>query len=391
MPINYAQVTMAMKAYAQQCRLQEDLHGKTRQALLLSFDKASRQQDALLANIEEAEARKRRLYSCKPTQESISASFPLPALPAQYSMTGADGSQIQPSRHRALQFCVINVGLIRVRYGSNQIPTFITQSSLLDEDKLFTAEGYLIGEDEVALHRDLSERRSLLEHAGDEDAMQLALTDGPLDVFFSNTLDEQKRREVQESTLDLERQLLERGICHAGYIDKPGSKLISSMLALFEASLAGHEYRDGQKEELCAAVSDASLLSTFLTRSGDRSAIFKLISKNNDDESEHIPVAFFYLNVAGEGEPPCLARIELPQWLLDKPQSVDLLHACIYREARILDTHPYPYVLHRAHELAVISRAETDEVERMLLQEFSADSPLLYEQRSNKDYWKGQK
>jgi hypothetical protein len=67
---------------------------------------------------------------------------------------------------------------------------------------------------------------------------------------------------------------------------------------------------------------------------------------------------------------------------------VDALHAVIYREAQVLDSHPYPYLLHRAHELAVVRRIEADEVEAMLQSQLDPQFRAR-QQQSNKSYLKG--
>jgi len=63
---------------------------------------------------------------------------------------------------------------------------------------------------------------------------------------------------------------------------------------------------------------------------------------------------------------------------------VDLLHAVIFQEVQVLDRHPYPYLLHRAHELAVITVQEHEQVEAMLLQEYARQG-LYAGLHSNKD------
>ena len=70
------------------------------------------------------------------------------------------------------------------------------------------------------------------------------------------------------------------------------------------------------------------------------------------------------------------------------PGLVDTLHAVIYKEAQVLDSHPYPYLLHRAHELAVVKQVEADEVEVMLQSQLDPQI-RIHQQRSNKDYLKG--
>ena len=57
----------------------------------------------------------------------------------------------------------------------------------------------------------------------------------------------------------------------------------------------------------------------------------------------------------------------------ERPELVDLLHAVVYAESQVLETHPYPYLLHRAHELAVITFEERVYVEDMLLRQLDQD------------------
>jgi hypothetical protein len=65
-----------------------------------------------------------------------------------------------------------------------------------------------------------------------------------------------------------------------------------------------------------------------------------------------------------------------------------MLHSVIYHEAMVLDTHPYPYALHRAHELAVITMPEHEQVEAMLVRELEKAGARVG-RRSNKDWNKG--
>ncbi|HEX9013128.1 MAG TPA: DNA double-strand break repair nuclease NurA, partial [Anaerolineaceae bacterium] len=68
---------------------------------------------------------------------------------------------------------------------------------------------------------------------------------------------------------------------------------------------------------------------------------------------------------------PYLARVELPAWVAEDAQAVDLLHAALVSQSRVLGARPYPYALHRAHEVAVVSLAEKDQLEQMLLAEMA--------------------
>ena len=78
-------------------------------------------------------------------------------------------------------------------------------------------------------------------------------------------------------------------------------------------------------------------------------------------------VHFFYLNTADGGQ---TVRIEIPQWVGEQPALLNLLHAALLHESRT--TGGFPYVLVRAHELAVINPRERElldqHIERRLLQ-----------------------
>jgi NurA-like 5'-3' nuclease len=56
--------------------------------------------------------------------------------------------------------------------------------------------------------------------------------------------------------------------------------------------------------------------------------------------------------------------VETPRWVAGDSASLDLLHAAVYEQCRV--TGGYPYVLARAHELAVIGGQEREEFEAMI-------------------------
>jgi hypothetical protein len=74
---------------------------------------------------------------------------------------------------------------------------------------------------------------------------------------------------------------------------------------------------------------------------------------------------FFYLNV-GRDEHPYLVRVEIPIWVARDRQMLDNLHAVLVQQCRILGSRPYPYLLHRAHEAAVVTLEEKDQVTQMI-------------------------
>ncbi len=60
-----------------------------------------------------------------------------------------------------------------------------------------------------------------------------------------------------------------------------------------------------------------------------------------------------------------IARLEMPAWVAQDPARRDLLHAVVWRQCQVLGG--YPYVLARAHELALISTDERRSLEEMVM------------------------
>lgn len=369
MPVNYFQLHQNLEAYSQKTSMKAAELNTLEEALKKAFEEAALDTGATRARVERAERELPTLYCAKPTAEPMLTIRDAPPKPERYTLAAADGSQIAPNRHRPVQFCVINVGLIKAHHGSGLEPTTDIQSELMDQERLFTVEGGLIGEDTVGLQRDLAERRALLKFVENETGPVVTLTDGPLDVY-QGTLDAAERQAPQAEVYEVYQKMAEMGVINAGYIDKPGSEMLTRMLALTqlpEGDLAGYD----QLKRSMAGISDARLLKHLFTRTGQRSAIFEAITKTEANRGPSVQAHFFYLNVE-QGE-PYLARVEFPGWVSERPELVDLLHAVVYAESQVLETHPYPYLLHRAHELAVITFEERVYVEDMLLRQLDQD------------------
>jgi hypothetical protein len=88
---------------------------------------------------------------------------------------------------------------------------------------------------------------------------------------------------------------------------------------------------------------------------------------------------FIYLNVGTDGH-PYPVRVEIPKWVADDPQKLDNLHAALIQQCRVLGHKPYPYLLHRSHEVAVVSFDEKRQVEQMLSLELRKNNAEIGEQ-----------
>ena len=80
---------------------------------------------------------------------------------------------------------------------------------------------------------------------------------------------------------------------------------------------------------------------------------------------------------------PAIARVEIPAWVADDPRLLSLLHTCLVNQCAILGSRPFPYVLQRAHEVAVVHFTEKSEISNMIIYELNQQGQLV-EGTSNK-------
>lgn len=384
MPVNLLDIQRKLKDFSAQANARQQVITHRQQELFNLMEGYAARLDELREGVDRAASRVPNLRCAVPQDESLDFVGPKPDLPQRVTVLAADGSQINPSRHARVAFCVINVGVVKLVCGSGKAPEIYTQSHLLDYDSLFQPSGWMISEGMVALKRDLREREALAEFAGAFELPAISMTDGPLELFqepqesveFARTLDHYL--EVLGSLRDL-------GLMTIGYVDKPGSDLIGRLLELVQLSDDDlREYNHGGRR--FSGVSDVSLVQDLLKAPGDRSAIFMIYSRNALRFGKDLMPHFFYLNVGKPGKPH-LARVEIPGWVACDREKVGLLQAVLTEQAAILGTRPYPYILHRAHEVAVVTMPEHQHVEEMIVAEFNRRG-IPVDEKSYKQYHK---
>ncbi len=306
------------------------------------------------------------LRSAVPGSEPLDAQFPLPEMPEKAALLAADGSQIYPDRHGPSPFSLINVGAICMLLGKTVPPSQTVTSALLYDDEMYTDNG-LITESLVALMRDLGERELLAELAAGLQAPILTLTDGPLELWEPREESGDTYRKKFDEYIAALRKLYKVGASTAGYIDKPGSDLLVRLLEI--ASLSLEDLKLAGKQRPFIRLTDVDLLESILGPF-ERSAIFGIQSKNAVRYTDELAIHFFYLNVGKTASGlPYLARVEIPAWVAGDSEMVDTLHAVLVQQCRVLGTRPFPYLLHRSHEVAVVTLDEKKQVEDMIAME----------------------
>jgi hypothetical protein len=331
-------------------------HGRARELLSLYANRI----DELQTKVERARQHDPNIRCALPLTRHFDASYPQPVSPSQATLIAADGSQINPDRHAPVLYSLINVGVIVMELGSGKPPEIFSFSDLKYGDELYTETG-ILNEDMIALDRDLAERKKLLDLAADYPSPLLALTDGPVELWGAKNGSEDTYRASLEKHLSILSQLQAKGVTVAGYVDKPGADLVVRLLEI--AALPDDQLKDVRKKHSLRGVTDRWLYGFLL--GGHRSAVFGLQSSSRAHYTGDLALHFFYLNV-GDEKHPSLVRVELPKWVVNDTEKLDLLHAALLKQCRIMGARPYPYILHRAHEIAVVRFEEKKQVEAML-------------------------
>jgi hypothetical protein len=154
----------------------------------------------------------------------------------------------------------------------------------------------------------------------------------------------------------------------AGYVDRPRSDLVVRLLELF--IIPEHEFEQkAGKERKLEGVNDA-LLYQRLLKPAERSAVFAIQSPSAGQFSGDLALHFFYLNVGREND-PSLARVEIPAWVAQRPLLINRLHAVLIAQCQASGARPFPYALHRAHEVAVIKLDEKNQLTVMIQAELA--------------------
>lgn len=322
---------------------------------------AELESDLVLQRIQQAGDRWR---GAAPGPERWQVSHPPPPLPPRWHAIGADGSQVYPDRHAAAQFSLVNVGSLRLTHGSGEPPVVSSQPRLFfRETELTTSQGEAIDPGLVNGLRDDAEMAELAQLAGQtRPEPTLALLDNGLLLWIAiqeivhrpQEVDELLARYLEELT-----RLRSSGAALAGFIDRPRG---TNLMRLVELCMLP----EGQVNPETARIRrfpnlvDRDLMHALLPE-GHRSALFSVVSPLNAGfESHGHGVHFFYLNTGYDGQ---IARVEVPAWVADDPIRLGWVHAGILEECRLTGI---PYVLVRAHELAVVTQEDRKALESLI-------------------------
>ncbi|MCD6576919.1 MAG: DNA double-strand break repair nuclease NurA [Anaerolineaceae bacterium] len=352
MPINYLNLQPQIKDYCKQAKLiYKDRPQKINQALDLLHRCADVAASRALQDIPDLTSSHPNNRCARPGNERVDQSYEL-INKDQYAILASDGSQIISNHHDALPISLINTSGIFYQPNSGKTPEIQIVSKFIRNDKnAITLE--IIPEDLVNMARDVAEAGMLANFHLESDLPIIALSDGPLELFHQPraSADHQRLFQTYLQALDA---IYQSGRILGGYIDKPRADLVIRMLEMIFREL---------KPNL-VGISDADIFSRLL-KPGSRSAIFQLNSPSSGNYTGPLALRFFYLNVGRKGA-PWIVRVEINKWSADNLSSVRLLHQALLDQCLLMGSQPYPYILHRAHEEAVVHFDEKEKLAALL-------------------------
>lgn len=304
-----------------------------------------------------------------PLYEPVADTFKLPAHPGRMDIIAADGSQIYPDRHSLALYYLINIGSIVYQHGIDQAPTCNSWPYIFFESNELYDGDHIIGSTEVDTRRDvaeIAELRRCASHVADA-VPSIALLDNGLLLHGAPYSRRHHKHDIalMEYLSELD-SLQATGVALAGVIDRPRA---SQVLGL--AHLSGLPRDNITQESLQSLGKLVRLSDAMLFRNldpGERSALFVSGSYNNlkHYQPKKHKVCFFYVNVGQIDGPISILRVEVPEWVAQDSDKMHLVHAAVVEQCRATDG--FPYVLIRAHELAVVSTKEHREVDQMAAQ-----------------------
>ncbi len=371
MPVNYQQIHARIAEIGAGAHDRRQSLAERRQLAHERFTACASQLESLKQKVEAATATDPNLRCAVPVEEPLDACHAVPAIEAGATLLATDGSQINPDRHASMQFGVINVGAIVMKRNSGMPPEILIDTQLFYANEL--DENNLTTEGAISLRRDLDERLAVDNLSQELEGPVVNLADGTLEIWGAKDVEDAKAYERSvRSHVEILSRLRSRGVTTAGYVDKPFANLVVRLLEIVTAPAGSlqklrehHPFQGVSDLWLCGYQNDDFVL----LGPGERSAVFRLQSGSEKYYTGELALHFFYLNVSDSPRHPQIARVEIPRWVAADKSRLDLLHGILIEQCRMLGSRPYPYLLNRAHEIAVVGHEEKAQIEQLLMLE----------------------
>ncbi|MCD6356437.1 MAG: DNA double-strand break repair nuclease NurA [Anaerolineaceae bacterium] len=287
-----------------------------------------------------------------PDNEPITESFTV-ADKGRYCLLASDGSQISSSHHDALPISLVNISTVFYQPQSGRALRIDRYTDFIRKaDNSIRMD--IVPENFVNSIRDVKELQVLANWAIENKFPLVTLSDGPLELFHEPRSDK-SHKDLFNQYLEILYKIHRDGKIMGGYTDKPRARLVLRMLERI--------YSQEPSIDL-EGITDADVFAVMLPPR-QRSAIFQINSPSSSHYVGPLALRFFYLNV-GREKKPWIVRIEITVSTENDPTKTQLLHQALLDQCDLMGSRPYPYVLHRAHEEAVIHFDEKEKITTML-------------------------
>jgi hypothetical protein len=322
--------------------------------------------DSQLIELAQRAAETKRWRGAIPIGEPLDSAIDPPAPPARFSVVAGDGSQIYPDSHGIALYYLINIGTIIFRHGSGQAPIVNTYPTVSSETE--SPDDEIISGPVVNARRDVGELTHIAAAALAEsaNASTVALMDGTLALWVQTaSIPEAEQDRVQRDYLQQLDRLRDVHLPIGAFLSRPRSTNVTQLayLATFGDRDRALSYVVNDRGTAFKGLRDATVL-TALLQPGQRSALFEVAPAwNTTYRDRGHSIHFFYVNV-GTAAHPEIARVEVPMWIAKDQAAVGVLHTVVVEQCKV--SIGYPYVLARAHEIAVVTNSERAEFEKMI-------------------------
>lgn len=275
-----------------------------------------------------------------------------------YTVLASDGSQVYPDRHQGTSCFLVNIGTVELHYGS----TTHKPVRLHSTPYIYPEESDALSDQEFAISADLVNcRREELEF---KDALRESkriksqlppghpfafLFDGSLIFWHLESKDQAMKDYFLNAYVALLHQFYQEQIVCAGYISLPKNK---ELVNLIRVELCNFVLEGCTQLSAVDHIIDTTVCQFFL-EPYSRSTLFKSSAKISKYYPPHLMPYFFYLHVGHE-----IARIEIPAWIAQKEQLIEMLCSIILDQT--IKGNGYPVALAESHEQAVIKGPDRD-------------------------------
>jgi hypothetical protein len=321
--------------------------------------------------------------------------------PSKYTALATDGSHIDVDRNQAARCYLINVGTVKLSYGSQPEAELDSFPQLYsgDESLVISSRDNKLQKESIQgnlldAKRSVEECSKLAEMCAGLPAgsTSIVMMDGSLIMFglenYPRFVSDELLVNGFLKQLDAIKELsAERKLALTSYISYPQSTHVVNALkvAMCPYERADCERYCSEKTAECEAISGIQDKDIFFrTLSfGQRSARFINPSVIVDKYYGVHQVYFFYLRLEDE-----IARVEVPEWVAMRPDLLELTHTLVLDQCK--RGQGYPVALSEAHEKAVVTGADRDQFWEMVEESLMEEKISTYtstKSRSKRTRW----